>query len=96
MELEFKQFAHQPKIEEKMEADKEFLETYSVVLGIDKAIEEIRHEADEKGIEKGIEKITIRQFQKGKSLAEIADIVGLPVEHVKEIIERYKKSMWQN
>jgi hypothetical protein len=48
------------------------------------------------GVEKGIEKVTIRQFQKGKSLEEIVDIVGLPVEKVKEIIDRFKKSLGQN
>jgi predicted HTH domain antitoxin len=62
----------------------------------DNLIAEGKAQGIDLGIEKGIEKITIRQFQKGKSLVEIADIVGLPIEQVKEIIERYKKSLGQN
>jgi predicted transposase/invertase (TIGR01784 family) len=53
-------------------------------------------EGKAQGIDLGIEKITIRQFQKEKSLVEIADIVGLSIEKVKEIIEKYKKSLGQN
>jgi DNA-binding NarL/FixJ family response regulator len=48
------------------------------------------------GVEKGIEIPVINAFKKGKSIEEIASFMDLSVGKVKEIIEKYKKSLGQN
>jgi NADH:ubiquinone oxidoreductase subunit E len=48
------------------------------------------------GIKLITKKITIRLFQRSKSVEEIADIVELPIEKVNEIVEQYKQSLSQN
>jgi predicted transposase YdaD len=53
-------------------------------------------EGKAQGIEKGIEIPIVNAFKKGKSIEEIAYFNDLPVEKVKETIERFKKSMGQN
>lgn len=96
LELEFKQFAHHPIIEEKMKADKDFLETYSVVLGIDEAIDEIRHEAAEKGIEKGREEereilIMAIRNKMGFSDEQIANMTNFSVEYIQSVINKFER-----
>lgn len=79
-----------------MKADKDFLETYSVVLGIDEAIDEIRHEAAEKGIEKGREEereiliMTIRNTM-GFSDEQIANMTNFSVEYIQSVINKFER-----
>ncbi len=94
LEIEFKQYVHQPKIEEKMEANKEFLETYSVYFGIEKAIDEIREEAAEKGMEKGRvqerEELILNIHDKmGFSAEQIANLTDFSVEYIQSVINKY-------
>jgi predicted transposase YdaD len=46
----------------------------------------------EEGIEKGIEILVINAFKKGFSVPQIVEIMDLPVEQVRSIIEKYLKS----
>ena len=83
-----------------MKADKDFLETYSVVLGIDEAIDEIRHEDAEKGIEKGIEKgreeereilIMAIRNKMGFSDEQIANMTNFSVEYIQSVINKFER-----
>ncbi len=89
LELEFKIFSHQPKIEKKMEADKEFLETYSNILGIKKAIKEFREEGREEGREELIMNIHNKM---GFSAKQIANMTNFSVEYIQGVIEKHENS----
>ena len=49
-------------------------------------IQEATEKSLKKGIEKGIEKVVLTAHKKGVAVEFIAEIVGLPIEKVKEII----------
>lgn len=64
-------------------------------MGIEEAIlKEVREQSIEQGIEQGIEQkqrtVTIRSYEKGMSVTDIADITELTIEEVEEIIAAYK------
>jgi predicted transposase YdaD len=86
----------EPKLIESLK--KQAMSTWDNLIaeGVEKGIDLGIEKGIEKGIDLGIEKVAIRQYQKGKSLEEIVDIVGLPIEKVKEIIKNFKKSLGQN
>lgn len=75
-----------------MKADKDFLETYSVVLGIDEAIDEIRHEGIEKGREEEREILimTIRNTM-GFSDEQIANMTNFSVEYIQSVINKFER-----
>lgn len=66
----------------------EIMTTYQLIKkeGRKEGIEE----GIEKGLEKGLEKGVINLFKKQFDIPQIADIMELPVEKVKNILEKYK------
>ena len=64
-------------------------------MGIEEAIlKEVREQSLEQGIEQGIDQnqrtVTIRSYKKGMPVTDIADITGLTVEEVEQIIAAYE------
>ena len=68
-------------------------------MGLEEAIlKEVREQSLEQGIEQGIDQgieqnqraVTIRSYEKGMSVTDIADITELTVEEVEQIIAAYE------
>lgn len=97
LEVEFKTFSYQPltqysmkALKDKIKEDKEFLVEYSNVLGIEKAIDEIREEGIEEGIEKGREEFIMNIHDKmGFSAEQIANMTDFSVEYIQSVINKY-------
>lgn len=53
-------------------------------------------EGKNEGREETLSFIVVNAFKKGKSINEIVKLVELPIERVKQIIEKFKKSLGQN
>ena len=64
-------------------------------MGLEEAIlKEVLEQGIEQGIDQGIEQnqrtVTIRSYKKGMPVTDIADITGLTVEEVEQIIAAYE------
>ena len=93
LELEFKKFTKQPKIEIKMEAERAFLKKYEVFFG--KALNEERQEGLEKGLEKlraEQEKVVINLHKSmGISVQQIANIMEYDLQFVQSVLDKFEK-----
>jgi DNA-directed RNA polymerase specialized sigma24 family protein len=60
-------------------------------MGIEEAIlKEVREQSLEQGIEQNQRTVTIRSYKKGMPVTDIADITGLTVDEVEQIIAAYE------
>lgn len=102
LQLEFKEFTKQPKIDSKMEAERTFLKTYEVFFGkaLNEEREEGREEGLEEGLEKGLEKLrqerentVINLYQNmGVNAEQIANILKYDIEFVQSVLDKLKES----
>ena len=94
----FKNVIYQPKIQEKMQAERSFLKKYDVLFG--KALkeereegrEEGREEALEEGIELGIEKVVINMHNNmGLNAEQIANMISYDKAFIQRILDKLKE-----
>ena len=63
------------------------LETLKSELDYNSAIKSAKEEGLEQGITQKQEEVILKLFQKGKSFEEIADLLDLSIDEVKNILE---------
>ena len=103
LEKDFEQHISQPKIQNVMQADKEFLTNYPVFFG--KAVAELQQEAHEQGLEQGLElaeerverereKIIMNAYHTmGFSAEQVAKFAGFHEQYVQSVIDKFEKKV---